>query len=105
MKKFKILIRDVVTDGIYCDYVLDNEEASYYLMTSYDGIYVTMPLGKDETESLTAFYFFSMEFCGMFDTWGKLDFIEHVNRYKDTSSIKRIVIDDFDEIIDVVNVY
>lgn len=41
----------------------------------------------------------------MFDTWGKLDFIEHVNRYKDISSIKRIVMNDFDEIIDAINVY
>ena len=105
MKKYKVLERDVVVEGIYCDYVYDKEEKTYYLMSSYDGKYVTMALGDDANESLTAFYFFSMEFCGMYDTWGKKEFIKHVNKYKNVKSIKRITQNHFDETIDVINVY
>ena len=105
MKKYKVLERDVVIDGIYCDYVYDNEEKMYYLMTSYDGKYVTMTLGEDKNKSQTAFYFFSMEFCGMFDTYGKQDFIDWVNKYKDVKSIKMIKAYDFDDNIEIINVY
>ncbi|MBN2300688.1 MAG: hypothetical protein JXC31_05825 [Acholeplasmataceae bacterium] len=105
MKKYKVLERDVVVEGIYCDYVFNKEERMYYLMSSYNGKYVTMLLGNDKDKSQTAFYFFSMEFCAMYDTYDKKAFVEHVGKYSDVRSIKRIKMSNFDEKIDSINIY